>query len=553
LLNANKVTPKTTSYITPVALLVLLFAIALATVDDYGISWDETFRWNRGETKLQYYQALLSGEFEQARNLRDRVDHYPGFFDLPLAVARQFYGGPDYWIGHLWCAGFGLLGIGGAMALAGQLGGARAAILAGLLLALYPRYWGHMFINPKDVPFAATYVWGLWALARALPAVRRNLKSAAAFGLLAGACMSVRVGGLLLFCYAGLFLGLDMLNSWRTLGVATFRRECFLNVKWLLIAGMLAGLILLLFWPSAHTNPFATTADTLSEVTQFGWQGDVLFDGERYRASELPRRYLPEMLARTAPDWWWLLALGALVFVMSNITFWRKAWLARDYLLVAFAVLFPIAFILVKGSTVYDGARHVLFIIPALAALLGALSIKFGESLFAKLGVWPTGAWVASAALLAVVAAWDMARLHPYQYVYYNRLSGGLAGAEGRFETDYWGTAFREAAEVLAAYLPEQQRPWRITMEPPLNVLVERYGKPVIPPPKLVEPFLGEQIILVRSDGKPAPDFYIASTRNDYNQLRSGESLVEVRRDGVLLLEVKTFAPQGATKNWNSD
>jgi hypothetical protein len=39
-----------------------------------------------------------------------------------------------------------------------------------------------------------------------------------------------------------------------------------------------------------------------------------------------------------------------------------------------------------------------------------------------------------------------MMALHPYEYIYFNDLSGGLTNAEGRFETDYWGAAYREAA-----------------------------------------------------------------------------------------------------------
>jgi hypothetical protein len=42
----------------------------------------------------------------------------------------------------------------------------------------------------------------------------------------------------------------------------------------------------------------------------------------------------------------------------------------------------------------------------------------------------------------------DMVSLHPYQAVYFNRLfAGGLAGADGRFDTDYWGSSNREAVQ----------------------------------------------------------------------------------------------------------
>lgn len=45
---------------------------------------------------------------------------------------------------------------------------------------------------------------------------------------------------------------------------------------------------------------------------------------------------------------------------------------------------------------------------------------------------------------LACVTTYDMWSLHPYQYVYFNRLAGGLPRQGTRFETDYWATSYRE-------------------------------------------------------------------------------------------------------------
>jgi hypothetical protein len=59
-------------------------------------------------------------------------------------------------------------------------------------------------------------------------------------------------------------------------------------------------------------------------------------------------------------------------------------------------------------------------------------------------------------ALVAACVFWTaitMVRLHPNQYVYYNAFAGGLTGAHGRFPTDYWGNAMREATRELMDYL----------------------------------------------------------------------------------------------------
>jgi hypothetical protein len=40
-------------------------------------------------------------------------------------------------------------------------------------------------------------------------------------------------------------------------------------------------------------------------------------------------------------------------------------------------------------------------------------------------------------------------RLHPYQYAYFNSLTGGQAGAYRKYDLDYWLTSYKEAAEYL--------------------------------------------------------------------------------------------------------
>ena len=68
--------------------LAVLIVVLLSTVNDYGMSWDEPFRFHGGQSKLEYYEALFAGE-----ELPDLVDNYPGLFDLPLALFRKHFPG----------------------------------------------------------------------------------------------------------------------------------------------------------------------------------------------------------------------------------------------------------------------------------------------------------------------------------------------------------------------------------------------------------------------------------------------------------------------------
>lgn len=529
--------------------LAVVCFILLKTFSDYGLSWDEAFRASGGEQKLAYYLALTQGDFEGAADLRSAGDTYPGLFDLSLALLRRVSSFDDVSVGHFWSSCFGLIGILGAMFLGRRLGGPWVGLLAGIFLALCPRYWGHMFINPKDIPFAATFIWGIWAICRTLTEPNDKwIRSSLIFGLTAGACMSVRVGGLLLFCYAGLFLGLGTVWRWwegeRTLN--TLMRRALRLMRWLLVAGAMAFLILFAFWPSMHVNPFATTATTLGEVTHFNWQGMVLFQGELLSAAQIPWNYLLVWLMISLPEVWFFILLSGLLMGVCACIANRSNGLpsfvsAAPVLALSFMAVFPLAYILCKESTVYDGMRHILFILPIIAVILACIANRVACSLRSPLRlVW----WaIIVAGLLATIV--QQLRLHPYQYIYFNRIAGGVQEASLKYDTDYWGTAYREGLELMVERVPPKTNGgnWRITMEPPMEVLIERIGKPVVPPPALVEPYLRDDFILVR--GHESPELYIATTRNAYNAMRPGDVLDQVQREGAVLLEIKLLRREG--------
>jgi len=335
-----------------VVFLVAATLIAIGSVFDYGISWDEYFRWQGGEQKYAYYSALLAGDWEAASEFRAVGDKYPGLFDLSLAVLRRVSPFGAVETGHLWSVVFGLMGIGGAMALGRALGGPWTGLATGILLVAFPRYRGHMFINPKDIPFAAMFVWAMWGLVRVLGGEQRlTWRSALLFGALAGCAMAVRIGGLLMFCYGALFLGLETLWRWRAAGWApsSLIGSTMRLVGWLFTAAVPALLILILFWPNAHRNPFAATANTLSEVTSFGWEGKVLYRGELLRAVDIPWHYLPTWIAIATPLVWYYIAMVGLILLGIQ---WKRSskWTEAEQrtgvraLAVAFGALFPVLY-----------------------------------------------------------------------------------------------------------------------------------------------------------------------------------------------------------------
>ena len=50
-----------------------------------------------------------------------------------------------------------------------------------------------------------------------------------------------------------------------------------------------------------------------------------------------------------------------------------------------------------------------------------------------------------------------MVELHPYEYIYYNAFAGGVAGAAGRYDLDYWGLSLAEATRDLERIVSNQR------------------------------------------------------------------------------------------------
>ena len=88
-----------------------------------------------------------------------------------------------------------------------------------------------MFNHTKDIPFAAAMIGATFFLiriARRLPSPRAG--DLAAFGLLAGAALGMRVLGLLLVIYAGFAIALYLPRPWLGLtargGASRSNRRC---------------------------------------------------------------------------------------------------------------------------------------------------------------------------------------------------------------------------------------------------------------------------------------------------------------------------------------
>jgi hypothetical protein len=123
-----------------------------------------------------------------------------------------------------------------------------------------------------------------------------------------------------------------------------------------------------------------------------------------------------------------------------------------------------------------------------------------------------------------------MHELHPNEYVYFNRIAGGLPGASGRYDTDYYGNSYKEAFARLVDHLWMHDR--------------QTFSNNVYVVSGCIPDFVAEQYLPAnfrwREPGGPPAQFYFGYTRGDCHLHQPGRpAIVEVQRQGVTLVVVR--------------
>jgi len=451
-----------------IAVLTAVAAIAALTFRDYGLGWDDYTHAQFGQMLLDFYQ---SGFTDQRAFSFVNLYMYGGGFDMAAALLAKVLPFDLFETRRLAGAIVGLIGLFVTWRLTRRVGGPLAGLLALALLATCPFYYGHMFINPKDVPFATAMVILLYGLVRILEDYPQPGPAAVAlFGLGLGMTIGTRVMGVIAALYVllplALLIGSDARQAGARKAVSGLVRFLFVLVPGVLFAYAIMALL----WPWAVLEPL-NPIRALGYFAQFfekPWK--EMFEGVLISVPDMPRSYIPVLFSLKLPEVFLGLSLaGALFVAVSMIN--REMPIRRRAVLVliAMAALLPLVVAMITRPALYNGIRHFAFVMPPLAILSGLGGGWLLTLLLARSR--PAAAVVAGLILIGLampVAA--MVRLHPYQYTHFNWLSGGIKHADNRYMLDYWGLAFKQASQELRARLterlevPTQRRRWRIAV-----------------------------------------------------------------------------------------
>jgi Dolichyl-phosphate-mannose-protein mannosyltransferase len=439
-----------------IGVLVLTGVVAAATFRDYGLGWDDYTHSQYGDLLV----SLYSSGFADKRALSFvNLYMYGGGFDLLAALAAKTLPFGLFETRRLVGAVVGIVGLFVTWRLGRRLGGPLAGLIGLILLATCPLYYGHMFINAKDGPFAVASVIALLGIVRAFEEYPQATPATVALtGIGVGLAVGSRVmGG---FAVLDALLPLLFIVAIRSRGSAPkpALAECGSFLLAFLPGIVLAYLVMGLVWPwsvVAPLNPLHAV-EYFSNFFEKPWR--ELFDGQLIPVPDMPRRYVPTLVALQLPEI--SLALG-----LSGIAGAIVAIFARDrggaaghraaLLAVVLAATLPILITIAARPAMYNGIRHFVFVLPPFAAL-GGLA---GAWIARRLEAFGRAALVVGALVLVVGAVSPvvaMARLHPYEYTHFNRIAGGAAGARPRFMLDYWGLSLTQAARQLRALIAER-------------------------------------------------------------------------------------------------
>ena len=417
-------------------------------VDDYGITYDEGVQRRHGHVTVQYVADRFGIEHPPLDTEGRSFSEYGMLYQIVATLAELQLGATDdpyrfYRIRHV----LNYLLFAGALAFFYRTLRMRwpaerwLPLLGTAVLLLSPRTFAHAFFNPKDHVLLVFYVIATYTLLRFLD---RRTYAALAWHVLASAlALNTRFPAL---AVVGATVGVLL---WEQL----VHRPGNLR-RWGQLALYLPGTLLLMlpFFPYLWVDTGSRLTGAIASMSTYKWDSTVLLFGDVLEAQDLPAYYIPAWIVITVPLVYLLFiftGLGRVVATSAgNLRRWR--WWADEAQQVDFVQLGlgvgPILTIILLGSTVYNGWRHLHFVYPALV-YLGMVGYHRVQRRYPR---------ATTVVILGGMAftAFDMVRMHPVQQTYFNILVQGENTLK-RFEMDYWGAGYREALLQLAAQVPE--------------------------------------------------------------------------------------------------
>jgi len=484
--------------------LSLIVVLVFLTYKNYGVTWDEVYYIQIG----RHYTIQILDVLKIPHNLIEynfnpsnlHLQSHGVFFDVLVILLTPLFRSFNLEIYHLIKALLALFSFIFLYSILIKFLSNKWALLGVILLLLFPHFYGDIFNNSIDIPTLTIFTLYLYLFLHFI-----NKKDSFIRLILLSFSLSILINQRIVFLYAFLLTCLFLIKK----------------PKLIFLLSTFTFIFLHLTHPYLWQHPIIGFFNILKTSNSFPFTAANLFNGQFVEANQLPWYYIPKLMAITSP----LSTLGLfiignfyLLFSIFNKKIPSKLKMTYAYFLSLFYI--PLIIVFIMRPVLYDSWRHFLFLTMPfiIIAVFGAYAISRIKNNLIKIILFGL------IAINLLQTAFEMKTLHPYQYVYYNSLVGGLKGADRKYETDYWGATYKEAVLWFNKNINNPNKIYYIaTQGDPLSSVY----------------YFKKNMIFTNDYNKV--NYIISFTRWNSDQQYTGKTIYKVEREGVPLVYIKEF------------
>jgi hypothetical protein len=316
--------------------------------------------------------------------------------------------------------------------------------MGALFLALYPRFWGDMHTNVKDIPTAALFAATVYFGYRILD--KRRLIDVILGALLFAITFNYKVNAIFIPPIIGIWYAVVLLTKQKralTKKIESIHPKTFaIPLLFAALSALFAFLLWSFFWPDPIAQ-FVYMVKFFQDNTQ---NMEVLLLGNWYcSAKTVPWYYPYAYLGVVTPT-------PILIFFLTGLVIALYRSVVRSLPIYSLLVLWffvPLVRYMSPSIGVIDVIRHFQEVLypMIIIAIFGAqwIAEKIAYKHIKRVGF----------TLLFCYLIGNIVVYHPFQLSYFNELVGGIWGANTKFDIDYWGISQKQAIEWLNKNAPK--------------------------------------------------------------------------------------------------
>ncbi len=400
------------------------------------ITGDKAYLDPQNTPKLAKKMGLLhTHKFLEKDNFAP-IDYFPLVDALSTAACNLFYqklGWLNYFDAHnsIIIIIFAI-NVGAIYLFAKSLYGFWVGIISAIFFGLFPRLIAHSHNNLSDIPLVFFFSITIMFFYHAVN--RQNPKLLAVAIVLFGISVATKLNNsvFLIFILLPWYLAFKYLNQ-----LPFIKQE---KIVWLF-----SPLIAYLSWLSVF--PYFWTAESFSDFFSRQVHSHIftmLFNESVVGYEGGWNMSVFQQAFATTPT---------IILILSPIGFYYSLQnLLRNkdsrFILLFLWLVIPIFKSCLPGIKNYEMIRHFMNYIPALIILAGLGGVKLFEiiSSYLRSNVARNSVGVFGVSLVFFSLAYPIYKIHPYEVLYFNEITGGLKGGKANFiyAYDYWQSSLRQ-------------------------------------------------------------------------------------------------------------